>query len=61
MAPVVEDCDLADVNDYLIFYKPHELLTDQHKWVNPDEYAPAYLPELEGHLISGSIKGQNNR
>jgi hypothetical protein len=54
MAPVIEDCDLADVNDYLIFYKPHELLPI-HK-ANPDEYAPAYLPELEGHLISGSIR-----
>jgi hypothetical protein len=53
MVPVIEDCNLKDVNDYLIFYKQPECVTNKN--VNAD-YTPAYLPELEGHLISGNIR-----
>jgi len=54
MGPVIKDCNLTDVNDYLIFYKPDGQVSDHNG--NPDGYSPDYLPELEGHLISGNIK-----
>lgn len=54
MAPIVEDCDLADVNDFLVFYKPHDRFqTDSINGVNPEKM---YIPELEGHLISGNLR-----
>jgi hypothetical protein len=51
-APVIEDCKLKNINDYLVFFRPPEHLSA------PDENAdfPAHLPELEGHLITGHIK-----
>ncbi len=50
-APVIADCNLKDINDFLIFYRPHsnETPLSTGSW-------PKYLPELEGHLISGNIR-----
>ena len=54
LALVNTDCNLTDINDYLIFYRSHELS------LNKDGYNvksnAEYLPELEGHLLSGNIR-----
>lgn len=47
-----------DVNDYLIFYPGHDL-TLKYEGKESDRL-PAYLPELEGHLISGNIKDRRS-
>jgi len=45
---------MPDINDYLIFYNSQELILNANgKLYNGD---PQYLPEIEGHLISGNIK-----
>ncbi len=44
----------GDINDYLVFYKSHEAAADRNG--AGDNSDPAYLPEIEGHLISGIIK-----
>lgn len=44
----------SDINDYLLFYNSHNpILIANGKSVNMD---PAYMPEIEGHLISGNIR-----
>ncbi len=54
LAPVVSDFDTGNNNDYLIFFRPHDAGPAQ-QGINP-EYSPAFLPEMEGHLISGNIR-----
>jgi hypothetical protein len=45
-----------DINDLLIFYNPNDPVSDQPgKFQNGD---PLFLPELDGHLISGNIKNR---
>jgi hypothetical protein len=54
MFPACEDCKISDINDYLVFYRPHVSQSDRNG-TNGNHIA-VYLPELEGHLISGTIK-----
>lgn len=54
LLPVSEDCNTAGINEWLIFYKAHETVSDRNG--NKSAYNPAFLPELDGHLISGTIK-----
>lgn len=54
MFPACEDCNIGDMNDYLVFYKPH-LSQSEGNGAN-GSHLPLYLPEMEGHLISGTIK-----
>ena len=54
MAPVIEDCGLADVNDFLIFFKPHEPASSDN--INGNKAEKMFVPELEGHLISGTLR-----
>jgi hypothetical protein len=58
LAPVNADWKLADMNDYLIFYSPHELSSNNDG--NNKLSIPEYLPELEGHLISGNIRDRKS-
>lgn len=44
----------ADINDYLILYSGNDPVIN--KGENELNSEPAYLPELEGHLISGNIR-----
>jgi hypothetical protein len=58
LAPVNTDWNLTDINDYLIFYSSHEL--SLNKDGNNYMSIPGYLPELEGHLISGNIRDRKS-
>jgi hypothetical protein len=54
LATISTEQNMADINDYLIFNSSHDPFLKQEG--NNDEYNPVYIPELEGHLISGNIK-----
>jgi hypothetical protein len=58
LAPVNTDWNLTDINDYLIFYSSHvlSLTKDGNNYIS----IPGYLPELEGHLISGNIRDRKS-
>jgi len=58
LAPLNTDWNLTDINDYLIFYSPNELSlnSDGNNFMG----IPEYLPELEGHLISGNIRDRKS-
>lgn len=58
LSPVAEACNITDINDYLIFYKTHE--TENENNGNRSGNIPAYLPELDGHLISGTIRDRKS-
>ena len=47
---------LSDINDYLIFYNSQDLVSDPDEKFKKSD--PLFLPELEGHLISGNIKNR---
>jgi hypothetical protein len=47
-----------DINDYLIFYPGHDLTLKYD--AKETDSSPAYLPELEGHLISGNIRDRKS-
>jgi hypothetical protein len=54
--PYYSDSQFSDINDWLIFYNSTDLVSKPDmKFVNGD---PPFLPELEGHLISGNIKNR---
>jgi hypothetical protein len=53
LASVSTNRNLTDMNDYLIFYGSHELSLRREE--NKSMNIPEYLPELEGHLISGRM------
>lgn len=53
LAPVNASRSLTNINDYLIFYSPQELKLRMKENENTD--FPEYLPELEGHIISGRM------
>jgi hypothetical protein len=48
------DNSKPEINDYLIFYKPSE--TEMESGLDNPDRMPVYLPELEGHLLSGNIR-----
>lgn len=54
LATISTDTFLPDINDYLIFYSSHDSILKQDG--NFNNSTTVYLPELEGHLISGTIK-----
>lgn len=58
LAPVNTNWNLTDINDYLIFYNPHELSLNRDR--NNNMSNPVFLPELEGHLISGTIRDRKS-
>ena len=51
---VSEDCNISDFNDYLVFYKSHESASERNGTQGNSDLV--YLPEMEGHLISGNIR-----
>ena len=53
MAPVLEDCDFNDDNDYLIFFRPG--FAESANSQDPYIAATDHLPEIPGHLIRGTI------
>jgi len=52
--PVARDCGISDINEILIFFHPVNSKYPGEK-ANGSQW-PAYLPETEGLLISGSIR-----
>jgi hypothetical protein len=52
-ATIISDTILPDINNYLLFYTSSDPVMKQDE-TNSNSF-PVYLPELEGHLISGSI------
>jgi hypothetical protein len=54
LATMVRDQDHFDLNDYLTFYSNEGNLRNTDK--NSPEAVSAYLPELRGHLVSGTIR-----
>ena len=56
LATITTDKSLPDINDYLIFYSSHDFISTKDE-VN-SRSNPLYLPELEGHLISGNISNR---
>lgn len=56
LATVSTDNSSADVNDYLIFYSSPDLISNKNE-IN-SKSNPLYLPELEGHIISGNISNR---
>jgi hypothetical protein len=56
LAAINNDKLSEDINNWLIFYNPHDPGADPFgKFKNSD---PLFLPEIEGHLISGNIKNR---
>ena len=56
LAAINSDKLSEDINNWLIFYNPQDPAADQSgKFINRD---PLFLPEIEGHLISGNIKNR---
>lgn len=56
--PFYPDSQFSDINDWLIFYNSTDLVSKPDmKFINGD---PPFLPELEGHLISGNIKNRKS-
>jgi hypothetical protein len=47
---------LPDINDWLIFYNSHDLVSDPGEKFKGS--GPLILPEMEGHLISGNIRNR---
>lgn len=47
------DSDYADINDQLIFYNDADAIV---KPLNNLKEIPEYLPEIEGHIVRGSIR-----
>jgi len=58
LATNTSDNYLPDINDYLLFYMSNEPNIFQDEIFNKN--TPAYLPELEGHLVSGNIKDRKS-
>lgn len=50
------DKQSTDINDYLLFHNSNEKSSDLNAKVITGD--PLYLPELEGHLISGNIRNR---
>jgi len=58
LATISTDTYLPDINDYLIFYSFNDLISNKNE-INSNSN-PLYLPELEGHLISGNISDRKS-
>jgi|WetSurMetagenome_2_1015567.scaffolds.fasta_scaffold00535_5 hypothetical protein len=56
LATVSTETFPTDINDLLLFYSCHDRFLKHTKISNNSD--PLYLPELEGHLISGNIKSR---
>jgi hypothetical protein len=48
----------SDINDYLLFYNNNGFTTETENKSLTDD--PMFLPELEGHLISGNIRNRKS-
>jgi hypothetical protein len=58
LATITADISSPDINDYLICYPSHDFILNKDGIDNNSN--PAYLPELEGHLISGNIRNRKS-
>lgn len=53
----INSYEVADINDYLLSYSDDNF--DLMKIMNPDKIHPQYLPDLEGIILSGTLRDSN--